>query len=606
MKLPAVAPACLGQLSKHYRGMLSATLGASATAGVVVVTAGIFDHLHRSEVPQLHEVVTLVFCVGLVALAEGWQRQQQVYVSEIESQPLRQAVVRAALVKQRSRLQTAHSGQVVSLATDGAERVGKYRGGFRHDLVAALVTTVTLLAAIALTLTPLAAAVLTLVGAVGLAVVARAASAGSAVGKSSRQARAQVANAYLESLQGLQTLALLGATARRGRELAEYGEEQRQATMRLLARNQQILLLIDLAFKTTLLLAAFITASYALATARLTLGQAAALLILTLILTEPVELVGKFFYIAMAGRALERAIKRFTSPHPSSVVGHRVGHSASGAAIAAAHPQAGNPLTPGSEGAPRVSTEPTPATGARTRSPSSTSMRPRRTTVPAAPPIVLDNLSFSYPGNQRQTLAGVSISISAGEHLVIRGDSGSGKSTLLSLLVGELPIQTGTITIGTQCFNAAGDRNGETTVQRRQLCAVVTQDSWLFSTSIRGNLAIANPSANDRQMWQALEQAHLAAEIRALPHGLETPVGERGGKLSGGQIQRLALARAFLSQRPILVLDEPTSHIDETSQAHICHALSEAGRALTVVMTTHTDTTTSGFDRVLTLTAGRQ
>ena len=134
----------------------------------------------------------------------------------------------------------------------------------------------------------------------------------------------------------------------------------------------------------------------------------------------------------------------------------------------------------------------------------------------------------------------------------------------------------------------------------------MAQHSWLFTGTVRENLAIGAPSASDEAMWEALERAYIADEIRALPNGLDTEVGERGGMFSGGQVQRLALARAFLSGRPILILDEPTSQIDKNSEAHICRALADAGTAITVMKATHRDSSTGGFDRVITVGGQRE
>ena len=164
-------------------------------------------------------------------------------------------------------------------------------------------------------------------------------------------------------------------------------------------------------------------------------------------------------------------------------------------------------------------------------------------------------------------LKGLELDVPRGAKVAIMGSSGAGKSTLLSLLRGTLPIQQGAIVLDGQDLGAI------TPEQACQLSASVAQATWLFSGTVADNLRMAKPEASEEELW--------------MPRGLDSDVGERGQLISGGQAQRLSLARAFLSDRRILLLDEPISQVDAVSEAAIIDALKEIGPNWTVLVVTH-------------------
>ena len=582
---------------RRYAAAMRGGVSAGAIAAVILLLASLLDDALNALALSGWKVSTLIGAIAVATVANGWQRRQQMLATFADEAPLRLALVRAILARGPSSEKKGRSGDKVSLATDGVERVARYTGGFMSDIISAVVGPVTLLVLMAIFIDPLSALVLALGIAAGLRIIKWFATSHREEGSKSRQARGRVATAYLDAIQGLETLALLRATRRVGEQLAHMGEQQRQATMRLLARNQQLLLVIDLAITAFLLIAAVTLSGWSLAAGRLSLGQAGAVLAFTIIMIEPLEMVGAFFYIAMAGRAIERRIK--------GVIAGSAAAARDGGAGAARTGGAGPARTGGAGAARDASAGPARTGGAgAARTGGAGAARTGGAAAPHAtgPAIALVNISHRYPGAQADSLPATSLTIEAGEHVAIKGDSGSGKSTLLSLLAGDLALQNGTITIGAHHYQHGQDDPA----QRRQQCAVVAQHSWLFTGTVRENLAIGAPSASDDAMWEALERAYIADEIRALPNGLDTEVGERGGMFSGGQVQRLALARAFLSGRPILILDEPTSQIDKHSEAHICRALADAGTAITVLMATHRDSSTAGFDRVITVGGQRE
>lgn len=191
-----------------------------------------------------------------------------------------------------------------------------------------------------------------------------------------------------------------------------------------------------------------------------------------------------------------------------------------------------------------------------------------------------------------------SLTIVPGEHLAIVGASGSGKSTLLKVLLRLEAPTSGSLSAG-------GVDAGRISVERwRRELAWVPQQPTLFSGSVRDNLLVAAPHADDTTLWQALEIAHASGFVSRLPQGLSTEVGERAARLSSGQRQRLAIARAIVMDAPVLLVDEPTAHLDPLTADQLLRSLElwRSGRSLIVV--THDVRCSSRADRVVSLSHG--
>ncbi|MFD3405931.1 thiol reductant ABC exporter subunit CydC [Kribbella sp. NPDC058693] len=178
-------------------------------------------------------------------------------------------------------------------------------------------------------------------------------------------------------------------------------------------------------------------------------------------------------------------------------------------------------------------------------------------------------------------LDGLSLDMPAGSRVVITGPSGAGKSTLAAVLLRFLEPRGGEVLLdGVDLARLEGD-------QVRSVVGLLTQESHVFDTSIRENLLLAKPSVSDLQLWKALYRARLGPFVEKLPDGLDTMVGEHGARLSGGERQRLAFARLLLADRDVLVLDEPTEHLDEETGRALLADLFAAAGDRTVVLLTH-------------------
>lgn len=190
-----------------------------------------------------------------------------------------------------------------------------------------------------------------------------------------------------------------------------------------------------------------------------------------------------------------------------------------------------------------------------------------------------DAVTLHYPGSATPALEAVSLVIPQGQIAAIRGASGSGKTSLTHALLKFWPLTTGDIHIGDQSIH---ELNGDMV---RGLCAVVSQHTHLFNTTIAANLRLARPTATDEELVAALKSAAVYAEVAAFPLGLETEVGEAATRLSGGQSRRIAIARALLKNAPIIILDEPTEGLDAASEQTVTDALRRliAGRTALII-----------------------
>lgn len=218
---------------------------------------------------------------------------------------------------------------------------------------------------------------------------------------------------------------------------------------------------------------------------------------------------------------------------------------------------------------------------------------------PAGFDIVFRHVSMRYDAGKHWALEDVSFELPAGGALGIIGPTGSGKTSLANILLRVWDFEKGEICLGGVSIR---ELSGETI---RGFCAVVAQQTHLFNTSIRENLRIARPEASDTQMRAALQEAGILNEIAAMPRDLDTIVGETGTGLSAGQARRIAIARAFLRNAPILILDEPTEGLDAIAERHVADALERLMHGRTTLLITHRPRAVRGLEQVLRLEHGR-
>lgn len=452
-------------------------------------------------------------------------------------------------------LASRSAGSLIDMMTSGTEKIQRYRQAFLGSMIGAMVSLLLVLSIMALFVDPWCA--LVLLGFVPLmpAIIFGFSKLTRKVSSSSRRRRNQLAASYLDALSGLETLTLLGAADLKGQQLAQVGEENRLSTMRLLAANQLILLVIDLGFNLLLLTVGFALTLWKVINGAwgsdiTVIAPVVSMVGLTLLLLEPMNKIGSFFYVGMAGMANQRLVRAFLSGKAPS------------------HGQNGDASSDKSQVAAHSDSF-----------------------------LSLQDLTFAYPGGD-PVLQNLDLEIRQGEWVAICGPSGAGKSTLIEILKGNLLPSKGAYYLQGRALDA------NSSAWFADQSALVQQHTWIFTGTIRSNLMMVAPRASEDRLWECLGKVRLAAEVRAFAQGLDTPVGEDGYALSGGQAQRLSLARALLSQRELLLLDEPTSQIDLESEAAITQALAEVAKEKTIVLLTHRASALEFADRVLYLQDG--
>jgi ATP-binding cassette subfamily B protein len=211
--------------------------------------------------------------------------------------------------------------------------------------------------------------------------------------------------------------------------------------------------------------------------------------------------------------------------------------------------------------------------------------------------INVDNISFAY-SPKRPIIKGVTFKVNAGEKVAVVGQSGSGKSTLVKLLFRFYDVDAGKISIEAQ------DISQVTQHSLRSHIGIVPQETVLFNDTLFNNVQYGCPSASKEQVMKAIEMAHLSSFIASLPDGLQTMVGERGLKLSGGEKQRVAIARTILKNPPILVFDEATSSLDSQSEQAILRAINEVAKNRTSLVIAHRLSTIVDSDNIIVMSQG--
>jgi ABC-type transport system involved in cytochrome bd biosynthesis fused ATPase/permease subunit len=358
-----------------------------------------------------------------------------------------------------------------------------------------------------------------------------------------RETADTLAAQFLDGVQGLRTLRSLDRAQTYGDAIAEEAERLRLDTMRLLRVNQHALLGVDSLFTIGTVVAAAGMAAWRLSNAAITVGDGVALVLLGVMLIEPLTQIGRFFYVGAIGRASAAQLGRLFAAAPPRIP----------PAVVAA---GSSPVSGDGGLAPR----PTP---------------------PGT--ILLHGVRFAY-GDGPHVLRGISLSVAPGDKVALTGPSGAGKSTLVSLVAGLHRPTAGMIEVSGRV-------------------ALVPQRPYLFTGTVGDNLRVARHDASDDRLWEVLDATELGDLVRERG-GLTTEVGEHGLQLSGGEAQRLAVARALLLDAPIVVLDEPTSNVDLETEAKLTTAIARLTEGRTVLVIAHRRSTLSGCDRFLEMKAG--
>jgi ABC-type transport system involved in cytochrome bd biosynthesis fused ATPase/permease subunit len=353
---------------------------------------------------------------------------------------------------------------------------------------------------------------------------------------------------YLDSVQGMSTLKMFNQAVRRGRQMEKDSELQRQVTMKLLLVAQSQFVFLELGFALFSTAVAMGVSLYRFTGGFMTPGEVVAVVLLSLEFSRTLLLIGEFFFAGALGREVAANVIKFLD-------------------------------------------EKAPVRASETAHAGETSGNSVR--------IDIEDVTFTYPGAEEPAIKNMTMSLLPNETVALIGKSGSGKTTVTNLLLRTLDPDSGTIR-----FNGVAEEELTLEWIRKQI-ALVPQDPFLFYGTIADNLRMAKENATDEELMAALEAAELKDFVDASPDGLDTKVGDQGMALSGGQAQRLAIARAILKDAPIVILDEPTSQIDVETEALLNRALERLCANKTVLLIAHRLSTIERADRIVVMDGGR-
>lgn len=352
---------------------------------------------------------------------------------------------------------------------------------------------------------------------------------------------------YLDSIQGMATLKMFNHALRRGAQMERDNEEQRKVTMKLLLVAQSQFVFLELGFALFSTAVAMGVSLYRLSGGFMTPGEVVAVVLLSLEFSRTLLLIGEFFFAGALGREVAAEVLKFLDEKSPIRL--------------AANARRGKPTR-------------------------------------KAVSIELRNVTFTYPGADQPAVRNLSMKLIPGETVALIGKSGSGKTTVVNLLLRTLDPDSGQI-----LFDGVPEQELSLEWIREQI-ALVPQDPFLFYGSIADNLRMAKEGATDAELMAALEAAELKTFVQSTPDGLNTKVGDQGMALSGGQAQRLAIARAILKDAPVVILDEPTSQIDVETEALLHRALQRLCAGKTVLLIAHRLSTIEQADRIIVLDHG--
>lgn len=552
-------------------GLVKAALAGAIIAGFLAGLATMF------QARQISRITSAVFLEGagraevmpamglLLAAVAG--RAVLTYFGELASGAaargvklhLRDQLTRHLLLMGPAYTQGERSGELANTLSEGVEALDAYFSQYLPQLMLAGMIPIAYLAVI-FPLDPLSAVVLLLTGPLIPFFMFLIGSTAQKLTRRQWTALSRMSAYFLDTLQGLVTLKALGRSREQGERIARVSDQYRDTTLSVLRITFLSALVLELLGTIGTAIIA-VEIGLRLLYGRMGFEGAFFVLLLAPDFYLPLRTLGLRFHASMSGvSAARRIFEVLQVPLP--------------------------PVTTPT-GSPAGEAVPAQA------------LSPETIEFPRDLLIELEAVDYTYPGRDQPALRGVSLRIQAGQTVALVGASGAGKSTIANLLLGFAAPDCGAIRI-------SGKPLAEIPIEQwRSWIAWSPQQPYLFNGSIADNLLLAKPGASEAELCQALRQAHLLEWTTGLPEGIHTKVGEGAARLSGGQAQRLALARAFLRDAPLLILDEPTAHLDVVQERLLQETTRELCAGRTVLVIAHRLSTATRADAIVVLEKGR-
>ena len=541
----------LARTSRSARNHLIVTVGIGLVTTVLIIAqatllasviAGVFmDGKSFTDVlPQL--VWLALVSLGRGLAAAGFESSGRLGAAKVMSE-LRGRLARHLLLRRPGALQAEHSGELVNSAVGGVEALENYFARYLPQAVLAAMVPLAILIWV-VQYDWEAALILAITAPLIILFMILIGLLTESRTRKRWQHMSRLSAHFMDLVGGLETLRANGRAEAQTESIAKVGEDYRRETMGALRIGFLSSLVLELLAMIGVAMVAT-AVGIQLAGGHITLAAGLTVLLLAPELYMPLRQLGAQFHASTDGMAAAERIFEVLD-QPTSV---------------------------------RVPDEPAP------------------TPDPSAGPIVFDRVAFAYP-DRAPVFDGLDLRLEPGETVAVTGPSGGGKSTLVSLLLRLADPVSGTVSCDGLDLSSADPAGW-----RRQI-AWVPQRPTIFAGSIADNLRLYVPGASELDLLEVIERADLAGLMSDLPAGLETPVGEGGRRLSLGQSQRVALARAMLSKAPLIVLDEPTAHLDRSTEGLVTAAMDELTRDTTALIVSHRDQPITSADRVLHLESG--
>jgi ATP-binding cassette subfamily C protein CydCD len=526
-------------------GFAAGVLAVSQARLLSRVVARVF--LGRHSLEQVSSL--LVILLGIILLRAGLSWASEISASAIAIRvktSLRQHLFEHIQTLGPIYARGERTGELISVQVEGIEALDAYFSQYLPQLILAILIPLTFLAFIfpldwpsglvLLFTAPLIPLFMVLIGSLAQTLTHR-----------QWHSLSRMSAYFLDVLQGLTTLKMLGRSRAQAQVIEQVGERFRQVTMSVLRVTFLSALTLEMASTLSTAVVA-VEIGLRLLYGQLSFEQAFFVLILTPEFYLPLRLLGAKFHAGMSGAAAAKRIFEVLDQPVS------------------------RPLPRQADTSPLV--------------------------VTATAPITFNSVAFSYAPD-RPALQDVSFTIPAGDRVALVGPSGAGKSTLAALLLRFIDPDRGQILLdGKPLTSLSSD------AWRAQV-AWLPQNPYLFNDTVMANIRLAKPDATQDRVIHAARLAHADEFIRELPEGYDTMIGERGARLSGGQAQRIALARAFLSSAPFIILDEATSNLDPQHEALLQESLDRLLQGRTVLIIAHRLNTVVNADQIIVLSEGR-
>lgn len=454
--------------------------------------------------------------------------------------------LRELIYKKLLRLGTSYNekiktSEVVQVAVEGVDQLETYFGAYLPQFFYAMLAPLTLFVILSFVNLPSAIVLLICVPLIPISIAAVQTWAKKLLAKYWGQYIA-LGDTFLENLQGLTTLKIYQADEFKQKEMNEESEKFRKITMKVLSMQLNSITIMDLIAYGGAALGVILSVTQ-YANGNVSFSGALLIILLSADFFIPMRLLGSFFHIAMNGMAASDKIFRLLDLPETEVMTEE---------------------------------------------------------VPGDCTIICENLHFSYITGQeaeREILHGLNMEFQMGTLTSIVGESGCGKSTISAILMGRNKGYTGSVQVGGKELSMLS----ETSLMKH--FTYVSHQSYLFKGTVKDNLLMGKPSATDEELWAILERVNLAEFLRN-EEGLETHLLEKASNFSGGQCQRLALARALLHDSPVYIFDEATSNIDVESENDIMREIHALSKTKTVILISHRLANVVQSDRIFCLENG--